>query len=50
MIEAVLRKYGFISSEIYSDMVILVIFSLLTNILAYFSILKNIKKQPGYKM
>jgi len=46
--KAVLRKYGYISSEIYSDMVILVLFSLIANILGYFSVLKKMKKQPAY--
>lgn len=46
--KAVLRKYGYISSEIYSDMVILAIFSLIANILGYFSVLKKMKKQPAY--
>ncbi|XP_060864829.1 protein scarlet-like [Metopolophium dirhodum] len=46
--KAVLRKYGYISSEIYSDMLILVIFSLLANIFGYFNVLKKMKKPPAY--
>ncbi|XP_022162902.1 protein scarlet-like [Myzus persicae] len=46
--KAVLRKYGYISTEIYSDMVILVIFSLIANIFGYLSVLKKMKKQPAY--
>jgi len=46
--KAVLRKYGFISSELYSDMVILAIIGILANIMGYFSVLKKMKKQPAY--
>eukprot|EP00102_Acyrthosiphon_pisum_P025404 XP_016662614.1 PREDICTED: protein scarlet isoform X2 [Acyrthosiphon pisum] len=46
--KAVLRKYGFKSTELYSDMVILLIFSLLANIFGYLSALKKMKKQPAY--
>jgi len=46
--KAVLRKYGFISSELYSDMVILAIIGILANIMGYYSVLKKMKKQPAY--
>jgi len=46
--KAVLRKYGFISSELYSDMVILAVIGILANIMGYFGVLKKMKKQPAY--
>ncbi|XP_026807077.1 protein scarlet-like isoform X1 [Rhopalosiphum maidis] len=46
--KAVLRKYGYISSELYSDMMILALVCILTNIFGYFRVLKKMKKQPAY--
>jgi len=46
--KAVLRKYGYISSELYSDMVILALVCILANIFGYFRVLKKMKKQPAY--
>ena len=46
--KAVLNKYGFVSSDLYFDIMILLVFSLLANIFGYFGILKRMKKQPAY--
>ncbi|XP_022169227.1 protein scarlet-like [Myzus persicae] len=46
--KAVLNKYGFVSSDLYFDIMILLTFCLLANIFGYFGILKRMKKQPAY--
>ncbi|KAE9544331.1 hypothetical protein AGLY_001510 [Aphis glycines] len=46
--KAVLNKYGFISSDLYFDIMTLLLFCLLANILGYFGVLKKMKIQPAY--
>ncbi|XP_025207194.1 protein scarlet-like [Melanaphis sacchari] len=46
--KAVLNKYGFISSNLYFDIMMLLTFCLLANIFGYFGVLKRMKKQPAY--
>ncbi|XP_001942858.2 protein scarlet [Acyrthosiphon pisum] len=46
--KAVLNNYGFVSSDLYFDITILLTFCLLANILGYFGVLKRMKKQPAY--
>ncbi|XP_050533144.1 protein scarlet-like [Daktulosphaira vitifoliae] len=46
--QAVLNHYGFVSENLYMDIVILLIITIIANILAYFGILLRIKKQPPY--
>ncbi|CAI6363772.1 unnamed protein product [Macrosiphum euphorbiae] len=46
--KAVLNNYGFVSSNLYFDITILLTFCLLANILGYFGVLKRMKKQPAY--
>ncbi|XP_026808219.1 protein scarlet-like [Rhopalosiphum maidis] len=46
--KAVLNKYGFISSDLYFDIMTMLTFCLLANICGYFGVLKRMKKQPAY--
>jgi len=46
--KAVLNKYGFVSSDLYFDIMTLLTFCLLANIFGYFGVLKRMKKQPAY--
>jgi len=46
--KAVLNKYGFISSDLYFDIMIMVTFCLLANIFGFFGVLQKMKKQPAY--
>lgn len=46
--EEVLYKYGYISSELCSDLFILTVFIVLSNIFSYFGVLKKMKNQPMY--
>lgn len=46
--KAVLRKYGFVSSDLTFDLIVLLIISVLAHIFGYFGILKRMKKQPAY--
>ncbi|KAL5236302.1 hypothetical protein ACI65C_003712 [Semiaphis heraclei] len=46
--KAVLNKYGFVSSDLYFDITILLTFCLLANIFGYFGVLIRMKKQPAY--
>lgn len=46
--QAVLNKYGYISSALYLDLTILISFSILANVLGYIGVLRKMKKQPAY--
>lgn len=46
--KAVLNKFGFISEDLYFDLMVLVTFSLFANIFSYFGIVQRMKKQPAY--
>lgn len=46
--KSVLNKYGFVSDDLYFDLLILLAFCVVANILGYFGILKRMKKQPAY--
>jgi hypothetical protein len=46
--KAVLLKYGFVSNDMYFDLMALLIFSVLANIFGYIGILRRMKKQPAY--
>lgn len=44
----VLMKYGFVSNNLYFDLTVLLLFSVVANILGYIGILRRMKKQPAY--
>lgn len=46
--KAVLDKYGFVSEEFNSNLMILFIFSIFANVLSYVGVLNRMKKQPAY--
>ncbi|VVC31665.1 ABC transporter-like,P-loop containing nucleoside triphosphate hydrolase,AAA+ ATPase domain,ABC [Cinara cedri] len=46
--KAVLNKFGFVSEDLYFDLMVLITFSLLGNIFSYFGIVQRMKKQPAY--
>ncbi|KAL4092517.1 hypothetical protein QTP88_027016 [Uroleucon formosanum] len=46
--KAVLNKYGFISSNLYFDITILLTFCLLGSIFGYMGVLRRMNKQPAY--
>lgn len=46
--KAVLDKYGFVNDDLYFDLITLLTFCVIANILSYFGVLKRMKKQPVY--
>jgi len=46
--KAVLNKYGFVGENLNFDLMLLLLFSLLANILGYIGVLKKMRKQPAY--
>lgn len=44
----VLIKYGYISTELNFNLLILASIGIIANILSYFGILRKMKKQPAY--
>lgn len=46
--KAVLNKYGFVSDNLYFDIMALLTFFVIANLLSYFGVLRRMKKQPAY--
>lgn len=46
--KAVLTKYGYIASEFYTDIWILVLFCIAAQVYSYIGVLKKMKRQPAY--
>ncbi|XP_025410362.1 protein scarlet-like [Sipha flava] len=46
--EAVLNKYGYASDDFYLDLIILILFIVVGNVLGFFGVLNKLKEQPAY--